>query len=204
MQDPVETGAEMLVVALAQTGDKAAFTELVRRRQEWIRNLMRRLCGEHTLAEDLAQQTFLQAWREITKLREPQKFPGWLKRIAINVWLKHQRKHDPLFQAQDVDEIELPQQTLQQEEQNTAGIAMDLDGALANLAHVPRLCIVLAYHEGMSHAEIADLLNLPEGTVKSHVRRGSARLRDLLAAYEGNRGVPSNSEEQKARENPGE
>ena len=62
---------------------------------------------------------------------------------------------------------------------------MDLDAALARLAPQPRLCVVLAYEEGLSHPEIAALTGMPIGTVKSHISRGAARLRDLLTAYEG-------------------
>jgi DNA-directed RNA polymerase specialized sigma24 family protein len=64
-------------------------------------------------------------------------------------------------------------------------IAMDLDAALGTLAHDVRLCIVLAYHEGMTHDEIASLTDIPVGTVKSHIRRGTLRLREQLAAYTG-------------------
>lgn len=60
---------------------------------------------------------------------------------------------------------------------------MDLDRALAELPGLERLCVVLSYHEGMSHREIAATLDLPLGTVKSHVRRGAQRLRQLLSAY---------------------
>jgi RNA polymerase sigma-70 factor (ECF subfamily) len=61
---------------------------------------------------------------------------------------------------------------------------MDLDRALAGLAHDERLCVVLAYSEGMSHSEICVAMQLPLGTVKSHVRRGAERLRALLHAYQ--------------------
>jgi RNA polymerase sigma-70 factor (ECF subfamily) len=62
---------------------------------------------------------------------------------------------------------------------------MDLDAALAKLPAEVRLCVVLAYNEGMSHSEIAQLTNLPVGTVKSHISRGAARLREMLASYAG-------------------
>ena len=82
-----------LVAPLAnEMGD--AYTELVRRRQSWVRNLMRRCCGDETLADDLAQQVFLQVWRRIRQLREPTKFGSWLKRIAVNEWIQHQRRND--------------------------------------------------------------------------------------------------------------
>ena len=95
---------EALVVGLARTGDRDAFAELVQRRQSWIRNLMRRCCGDASLADDLAQQAFLQAWRKIRHLQQPGSFGVWLKRLAINVWLQHLRKNDALQDAQYVDE----------------------------------------------------------------------------------------------------
>ncbi len=169
-------GPEALVVSLAIRGDRDAYTELVRRRQSWIRNLMRRCCGDETLADDLAQQVFLQVWRKIRQLREPTKFGSWLKRIAVNEWIQHQRKQDPLWHAQD--DVEL-----QPARPDTAAVNMDLDRALAALPGPMRLCIVLSYHERLSHHEIAELTGMPLGTVKTNVRRGSARLRELLSPY---------------------
>ncbi len=169
-------GPEALVVSLAIRGDRDAYTELVRRRQSWIRNLMRRCCGDETLADDLAQQVFLQVWRKIRQLREPTKFGSWLKRIAVNEWIQHQRKHDPLWNAKDDVES-------QPARPDTAAVSMDLDRALAALPGPMRLCVVLSYHERLSHHEIAELTGMPLGTVKTNVRRGSARLRELLSAY---------------------
>jgi RNA polymerase sigma-70 factor (ECF subfamily) len=80
------------VVALAMSGDDGAFGELVRRRQKRVRDLLRRLCGNHALADDLAQQTFVQAWRGIRALRDPGAFGGWLKRVAVNAWLAEARR----------------------------------------------------------------------------------------------------------------
>ena len=179
METQLENAAEVLVIGLAQADDAEAFAELVRRRQSWIRNLLRRLCHDQTLADDLAQQVFLQAWRDLVKLREASKFAGWLKRIAINTWLKHQRSNDPLGSALSEE--------AEQTERVTGShpdMAMDLDAALATLPEQPRVCVVLAYHEGMSHPEIAQILNLPLGTVKSHIHRGTQRLRSVLHDYQ--------------------
>jgi len=60
---------------------------------------------------------------------------------------------------------------------------MDLDRALLTLPDAERLCLVLSYHEGLTHAEIAELTQLPLGTVKSHIRIGAGRLRNTLSAY---------------------
>jgi len=71
---------------------------------------------------------------------------------------------------------ELPQQ-------NTTGMVLDLDRALVKLPSTVRLCVVLSYHEGMSHGEIAKLTQMPLGTVKTHIRNGAHQLQQLLSAY---------------------
>ena len=174
--DSYARSPEALIVGLAQAGDSAAFEDLVRRRQSWIRNLMRRLCGDAVLADDLAQQVFLQAWRRLGQLRKVDSFGAWLKRLAVSVWLQHIRKRDALSDAEthiDASQIQEP----------PTGMAMDLDRALATLSGAVRTCIVLSYHERMTHDEISEATGLPLGTVKSHIRRGTQRLQTLLAAY---------------------
>jgi len=170
-------GPEALVVSLASKGDRDAFAELVRRRQSWIRNLMRRCCGEEYLADDLSQQVFLQAWRKIRQLKEADKFGSWLKQLAINEWLQYRRKHDVLRGAKSDEDVTMPQH-------DKTSVAMDLDRAMAALPDPVSLCIVLSYHGRMSHTEIAQLTDMQLGTVKSHIRRGSERLRELLSAYD--------------------
>ena len=171
--------AETLVVSLARTGDRDAFAELVRRRQSWIRNLMRRFSDDMTLADDLAQQVFLQAWRKISSLKNSGAFGPWLKRIAISIWLQHLRAKDTLEDADPFDELPATQSA-------PDTMALDLDAALSRLPGAVRLCIVLNYHEGQTHAEIAEVTGLPLGTVKSHIRRGTETLRNLLSAYQRN------------------
>ena len=166
---------EPLIVGLARTGDREAFAELVRRRQTEIRGLMWRLSGDGDLADDLAQQAFVDAWRDVRQLRQPRRFGAWLKRLAINVWRAHLRKNDPLRHAAPYEEHAVPA--------DTSGVAMDLNRALATLSETPRLCVVLSYHAGMSHAEIAAATELPLGTVKSHIRRATEQLKEQLAAY---------------------
>ena len=168
--------AEATVVALAMHGDAAAFSELVRRRQSGLRNLLRRLSRDPALADDLAQQAFLKAWRALPKLRAAGAFGAWLRRLAVNTWLEHVRAAPPLA---DVEPDELAAAT----SVSSAEEELDLDRSLAQLAPDERLCVVLAYHEGMSHAEIASATTLPLGTVKSHIRRGGERLRALLDGY---------------------
>jgi RNA polymerase sigma-70 factor, ECF subfamily len=174
--DVLGSAAEASVVALACAGDHSAFEELVRRRQSSIRSLLRNLSRDAALADDLAQETFLQAWKHIRSLRVPAAFSGWLRRLAINSWRQHLRREGVFWGSEEVDASDVASTP-------TATECLDLKSALAALAPNVRLCVVLSYHEGMSHGEIATATQLPLGTVKSHITRGTARLRELLAAY---------------------
>ncbi len=167
---------ESLLVGLARKGNRDAFAELVRRRENWIRNLMRRCCRDAALADDLSQQAFLQAWQSILQLQDADRFAAWLKRLAINTWLQHKRRRDPLREAD-------PEGRSDATVRDEPDIAMDLDRALSTLAEDVRLCVVLGYYERMTHEEIAAFAGLPLGTVKSHIRRGTQKLQLELAAY---------------------
>ncbi len=173
--------AETILAGLAITGDDSAYGELVRRRQSWIRELLRRLCRDPALADDLAQQAFLQAWRRVRTLQSPAAFGGWLRKIAVNTWLQHIRargEHTVRPALEEPSERDAPSH------EPTVAERIDLDRALSQLPPDVRICIVLAYGERMSHREIVAATGLPLGTVKSHIVRGAARLRDLLGAYE--------------------
>jgi RNA polymerase sigma factor (sigma-70 family) len=168
--------SEAAVVALAMNGDDAAFGELVRRRQGAIRQLLRRLSRDEALADDLAQLSFVQAWKSIRQLKSPAAFGAWLRQLAVNCWLQQARLKKPEVEFEEQMLLELPAAS-------SVAERMDLDAALAQLPPAARLCVVLAYSEGMSHAGISAATNLPLGTVKSHVARGAARLRELLHGY---------------------
>jgi RNA polymerase sigma-70 factor (ECF subfamily) len=175
-QDYYPKCPEAFIVNLARNGDRSAYVELVRRRQSQVRNLMRRCCNDITLADDLAQQAFLQVWLKLRTLKKADAFGAWLKRLAISVWLQHQRKKDALRGAGELVGNETAPS-------GATGVSMDLDHALAKLETPVRLCLVLSYHEGMSHREIGEFTGIPLGTVKSHINRGSKRLRQILSAY---------------------
>lgn len=168
--------ADTLVVALACAGDDSAFAEVLHRRQARVRKFMYHLCRQTTLGDDLAQQVFLTAWGSIGQLRSAVAFDGWLKRIMVNVWLQEVRR-GKLETVSDVDLAGFAARD------DSTALRMDLDDALATLPPDMRLCVVLAYNEGLSHPEIVTLTGLPLGTVKSHIVRGAKRLREMLADY---------------------
>jgi RNA polymerase sigma-70 factor (ECF subfamily) len=172
----LKQAAEPLVIALACAGDDRAFAEIVQRRHVRVRKFMYHLCRQPSLGDDLAQQVFMTAWRSLPKLRAAAAFDGWLKRIMVTTWLEELRRRKIKY-AEEVDADDAGSY------RETTAEAMDLDDALARLPHDVRLCVVLAYNEGMSHPEISRAAGLPLGTVKSHIARGAARLRELLAAY---------------------
>ena len=174
-----QTLPEALVVMKAVQGDQLAYAHLVSQYQSWMRNLMRRLSGDPTMADDLAQQAFVTAWQKLHQVKNPQKFAGWLKKLAVNTWLQHARKNDVLSDSEDLSNWHPPAVEL-----THPGLQRDLDTALGELPNVVRLCVVLSYHEGMSHDEIAQNVAIPLGTVKSHIRRGTQRLQEYLAAYQ--------------------
>ena len=167
-------------MGLAKNGSDEAFEGLVRLRQAWLRNFLRRLTNDPGIADDLSQQVFLSAWKGIRDLRSNRAFHAWLKRLAVNTWLKHVRRHQPLDAIDESFEGDLDRLHVKA---TPIAEAIDLDRALAALSTDARLCVVLSYGEGMSHGMIAELTTLPLGTVKSHISRGKQVLRKVLAIY---------------------
>ena len=136
--------------------------------------MLRRWCGDSQLADDLAQDTFVRAWKNLARLESPAAFGGWLRQIALNVWLDHARRRKISF-----DELRADHEAHEAAGPDS-GTALDLARALDTLRAPERLCIALCLREGMSHAEVARATGMPLGTVKSHVARGTAKLRALL------------------------
>jgi len=169
---------DLELAALAAAGDRRAFGELARRHGSAVRALLRRMGAEPALADDLAQDAFLAAFESIGEFRGEGAFVGWVKRIAARLYLKRWRKRaelDPV-EAEDIGDTA--------DGEGDAARKIDLDGALASLSEVERLCVSLCYGAGLSHAEAAAALKAPLGTVKSHVKRGLDKLKRQLAASE--------------------
>ena len=159
------------LAALAAAGGRREFGELVRRHGSAVRALLRRMGAQPSLADDVAQDAFIQAFERCSEFRGEGTFAAWVKRIAARLYLKR-----VATEARYVAEIET-------EETVTApdpGGLMDLDEALKTLSEPERLCVSLCHGAGMAHPEIATALNLPLGTVKSHVKRGLDKLRERL------------------------
>ncbi len=167
-------------VLLAISGDRQAFASLVASHQNYVFSLLRRNCGDPTLAEDLAQATFLKAWQQLGDLRDPGAFRGWLRRVALNILVDSVRRAGPPH----ITLLDISDEPHHASSESTAIRTLDIGRALARLSFAQRTCIVLAYDEGMTHNEIAASLKIPLGTVKSHILRGLAQLRCLMQSRE--------------------
>jgi RNA polymerase sigma factor (sigma-70 family) len=169
--------SEAALIVASQAKDQRAFGELVKRRQGWARGLLRKMCRSAAEADDLAQEAFIKAWDRIRDLETPAAFPGWFRRIAVTTFLMAKRRQKAVFEViDDASPIAAEDST----PENAAGAKIDLEKALARLSDAERLCVTLNHGEGLSHSEIVDMTGLPLGTVKSHVLRGTEKLRRLL------------------------
>jgi RNA polymerase sigma-70 factor (ECF subfamily) len=173
-----QAGEAALIVA-AQAKDQAAFGELVKRRQGWARALLRRMCSNHAEADDLAQEAFIKAWERLKDLETPAAFPGWFRRIAVTTFLMAKRKQRAKFE--EIDDA-APIASEESSPESAAGAKIDLERALKLLSDAERLCVTLNHGEGLSHSEIVEITGLPLGTVKSHVLRGTEKLRRAMEA----------------------
>ncbi len=169
------------LAAQAAAGGRREFGELVRRHGSAVRSLLRRMGAQGAEADDVAQDAFLQAFEKCAEFRGEGTFAAWVKRIAARLYLKRKAKD-----ARYVAEIE-PVEDDVAPAPDQAGL-VDLDEALKSLNETERLCVSLCHGAGLSHPEIAAAMNLPLGTVKSHVKRGLDKLRARLSPDVGQSG----------------
>jgi RNA polymerase sigma factor (sigma-70 family) len=171
-----------LVARVIVDEDQHAFSELVRRHQSSVRGLLRQLTRtDLALADDLAQDAFLRAYKYIRSFRGEARFSTWLYRIAYNVFREDARRRKELV---GIDEEQL--QSAQDPQTVDAGLRHDLMHALNLLPLHERTAVLLCCQNGLSHDEASRVLDIPLGTVKTNVLRGREKLKRTLAAWEKN------------------
>ena len=168
-------------VALALEGDSSAFGRIVRRWEGRLVSLAHRLTRDRTLAEDLAQMAFLQAYRSLSRWRREGSFGAWLTRVALNVYRGELRRLR--LDAVALDQAPEP------EAENAAPadegpLDQPLRRALAGLPLIYREAITLYYFEEMDVARAATALSVSQGTLKARLSRGRALLRKTLESEE--------------------
>lgn len=167
-------------LARAREGDRHAFARLVRAHQSRVRLQLRRLAhGDAALADDLAQETFVQAWLHLNEFRGDARLATWLHRIALTRFLQHARRPQLPREWCEPDPDDEPGHDPRPAE----GLARDVERALASLSEIQQLAVVHCFHLDLSHAEAAQVLGLPLGTLKSHLDRAKARLRERLVDW---------------------
>jgi RNA polymerase sigma-70 factor (ECF subfamily) len=180
-----------LIARALVADDRHAFAELVKRHQSAVRATLRKLtAGNHALADDLAQETFVLAWRNLKSFRQEAKFSTWLYRIATNCWLADARKRKEELLGDRADAVAEEDDAMphigeeaQADHATASSLKMDLERAMALLSEGERAAIVQCYHNDLTHEEAAYVLGCPVGTVKTHVLRGKQKLKSALAAY---------------------
>ncbi len=176
------TDAELIVRTL-ERDDRRAFAELVSRHQSRVRTVLRRLTrGDLALADDLAQETFVLAWRNLRHFRFEARFSTWIYRIAFNAWQSEARKKREVLL--EIDDDALPAGSQAYDELPDIASRIDLERAMSTLSDGERAAIIACYYADLSHEEASAALGMPLGTVKTHVLRAKAKLKARLAPKE--------------------
>jgi RNA polymerase sigma-70 factor (ECF subfamily) len=163
------------LVRAARDGSQPAFARLVAAHERALRGFLRK--SGFADADDIAQEAFLAAWSSLGRLRDDAGFRAWLFGIAWRKALDHTRaarrsaRRDEDWREEQADETTRDADPADR---------MALQAALADLPADQRACVTLCLGQGWSHGEASEALNLPLGTVKSHVNRGRERLLAVL------------------------
>ena len=169
---------EQELVRAAAGGDTEAFERLVRTYENKIYHLALRMCGSSEEASDIAQEAFLAAWRGLPSFRGEANFATWLYRLTSNAaidYLRRQKKERGDMSLDAVDTGPGPQDAAERTEVRTAVAA-----GLQQLSEGHRQVLVLREIQGLSYEEIADVLEVDLGTVKSRISRARTALRKIL------------------------
>jgi RNA polymerase sigma-70 factor (ECF subfamily) len=188
------TRTDQEIVALARGGEEAAYRELVRRYERPLFSLLYRMVRDRELAEDLAQETFVKALNAIESYRPEFKFSSWIFKIANNAAIDHLRRreldtlslegspHAETPEAVEATALQIgDRQESPLEEVEARELGGEIEAAIARLRPEYRSCILLRHVEGRAYEEIAEILGLPLGTVKTYIHRARNELRRELA-----------------------
>ncbi len=153
--------------------DHKAFAMILNKYQSPIRSLFRKLTsGDLALADDLSQETFLLAYKGLAQYQGGAQFLTWLYSIAKNVFYSHLRKNKNKESSADFEE---------ESYQMTTDVRMDLENCLKILKPQERLILCLSYAEGLSHQEVADMMEMPVGTIKTIINRSKEKIQSTIS-----------------------
>jgi RNA polymerase sigma-70 factor (ECF subfamily) len=185
LNDQEVTAIDEELVARAQKRDEDAFEQLVLKYQRYVFNLAYRVLNDRTEAEDVTQEAFIRAWRGLPRFRAQAQFKTWLYRIVHNLCLNRR----PGLQR-ELSHIEPLEEILADPAPSLAGLSEShermalLHHQLEQLPEKYRLVLTLRHLQNVSYQEIAEVLGLPMGTVKTHIYRARRALADRLFEWE--------------------
>jgi len=161
------------LVQAARNGDQAAFEQLYRRHAGWLLPLLWRLAGgDRARAEDWLQDAFVQAWKQLGKLRDPAAFGGWMRRLAVHTALSDKRRRNLMTASETADQAA--------PEPPWPAADVDLERAIAGLPVRARDVLVLFHLGGFSHQQIGTLMGIEVGTSKAQLHRARSLLKEVL------------------------
>ena len=170
---------KLRIARLLASRDTDAFAELIAESQSRVRTFLVRLCRDYDLADDLAQETYVTAYQKLASFKGSGSFEGWLCKIAYNRFLQYKRddkrKQEILTQYGEMLEVESGRYD------SITDIQLEIEKALAALNHGEAAAITLCHSFGFSHQEVAGILDAPLGTVKSQIKRGKEKLKELMS-----------------------
>jgi RNA polymerase sigma-70 factor (ECF subfamily) len=171
--------SEATLVERAARGDRAAFDQLATSRAAGLYSLARMVLRDDDLAGDALQETLVRAWRDLPRLRNRDRFSAWIHRLIVNAcYDEMRRKRRSRFEVRWID----PDVGAQDDESRAVADHDQLARALSRLPIDQRVVVVMRYYLELPQAEIADVLGIPVGTVKSRTNHAMVGLRAVLEA----------------------
>ncbi|MEX1090988.1 MAG: RNA polymerase sigma factor [Phycisphaeraceae bacterium] len=185
LSEPSSGDDDAQLAARVARGDRSAAEALILRHQAPVRGFLRKITGRDDLADDLAQETFLRLLRHAGSYDPRYPMRSWLltiaRRLSINLGRRAERKNIALAEYDTQSPDDGPaQQAADNDQQRT--LRRHLDAALGHLPEAQRAALVLFHQQGLSIQEVAEVMKVPTGTVKSHLHRGRMAMRNLLGA----------------------
>ena len=175
-----ESELEKALLARARNSrESSAFSALVVMHQGSLRGFLFRLSGNYHKTDDLAQETFITAYEKLSTFKGHGSFVGWLFKIAFNCFLQYERRaaREQQINTEYAQYIKIEAEKYE----SLTGDQIDMEKAINRLNSGEAAAITLCHSYGFSHGEVADILNSPLGTVKSNIKRGKEKLKQLLA-----------------------
>lgn len=179
----MDRATEQKVIRRAQDGDSAAIATLIRTHQESLHAFILRMCNRTEIAEDVTQEAFVRVIRNLDRFDPKYRFSTWLFTIAKRLYVNWAQKFRPISETDLVGTWSsggrTPEQTMVANEMRTQTNAAVRD-ALASLGDVPRAIVLLFHQQNWAIADISVYLDMPEGTIKSHLHRARRRMKEAI------------------------